>query len=310
MNPLRFSAGERARLALQGEIAKPDFDEVPSAISEFAQHYLGAFVRAPGELQRVQPFGEIAHRHASDVGNRLAIDEHVECFGVELRTLANRARNEAPVLGQQDSDVGLVAAPLKPFEEAVHSRPFVGVPLVARAFIAVEQPLALFIVHLAERDRRADLAAARQLEHPVVHLAIRRRSPGRDQPLAQRQVRIWNYLSQVELDRTPETFAFGAGANRAVRGEQSGSRLGIGNLASRAVEAAVEVAGLRGFEIAVFAIDADVAGAASAQVEGFLQRLADPLGVRQAVNRDAIDYHDHRTRHAASAIGKLYRLDD
>src|SRR5580700_5132101 len=96
------------------------------------------------------------------------------------------------------------------------------------------------------------MRSPRTLEHPLLHFAVGRRAPGCDQSLPQREVGIGNHFFQIEFDRTPEAFAFGAGANRAVGGKKSRRRLGIGGGAARTIEAPVEVERRGGSSSSIF----------------------------------------------------------
>ena len=222
---------------------------------------------------------------------------HVERRGLQLGAAARRTGDEPPIFRQQNSDVSLVAPSFEPLEEAVHARPLVFVPLAARTFVAVEQPGALLVGQLAKRRRRADFSAPRQLQHPLIHLAIRRRPPRRDQPVAHRQILIRNHLVEIELNRAPEAFAFGTRANRAVRRKQRGGRLGERHRASRTVEAPIEIDRADAMRIAVIALDPHSPRSSRAEVECLLQRLAHALALvvifTAAADRDPIDDDHH-----------------
>ena len=304
MNPLRLAARQRARLPLDGQIAEADFEQVADAIAQLAHHDRRPRRDFGDRLNLVEPRDEVANREPPDSGDRHAVHQHVERFGLELCASACGAGDEAPILRQQNPHVSLVAPPFEPLEEAVHARPLVFVPLRARTLVAVEQPGALLVGHLAIRRRRADFPAPRQLEHPLVHLAIRRRPPRRDQPVAHRAAVIRKHLVEIELDRAAEAFAFGTRADRAVRRKQRGGRLGKRRGASRAVEAPIEIDRADAVRIAVIALDAHRSRASRAEVERLLERLAHAFDHALAfvVHRDPIDDHHHR------AVNRRLRL--
>src|SRR5690349_2414915 len=85
-----------------------------------------------------------------------------------------------------------------------------------RARLAFDQPMTLLVGHLAKRNRGANLSLARELDHPLAHLAISGRAPRRDDALTNREIRIWDHLLQVQLDGAAEALAFGARADGAV----------------------------------------------------------------------------------------------
>ena len=304
MNPLRLAARQRARLPLDGQIAEADFEQVADAIAQLAHHDRRPRRDFGDRLNLVEPRDEVANREPPDSGDRHAVHQHVERLGLELCASACGAGDEAPILRQQNPHVSLVAPPFEPLEEAVHAGPLVFVPLRARTLVAVEQPGALLVGHLAIRRRRADFPAPRQLEHPLVHLAIRRRPPRRDQPVAHRAAVIGNHLVEIELDRAAEAFAFGTRADRTVRRKQRRGRLGKRRGASRAVEAPIEIDRADAVRIAVVALDAHRSRASRAEVECLLERLAHAFDHALAfvVHRDPIDDHHHR------AVNRRLRL--
>src|SRR5262249_18317712 len=209
---------QRAGLAFEREVTEAHVAGGADPISEFTNNHLDAIVYASGSIEDLKPFGKIAHRHPSHVGDGFTFNPDVEGLALELGAVADRARNEAAIFCKQDAHVSFVTAPFEPFEKPTDPRPVIRVPSVVRPRVSVQEPGALFIAHLPKRDGGANFSSPRKLEHPIVHLAVRGSSPGRDQPLPQRQLGVGNDLFQIEFDGPPKSFTFWARADRAVGG--------------------------------------------------------------------------------------------
>src|SRR5713101_3151208 len=98
MYPLRLAARQRARLPLDCQVSEADFDQVADAIAQLAHHDRCTRSDLRNRSDLVEPIHQLANRELANVGDRFSIDPHVERFGFELRTRANRTSNEAPIL--------------------------------------------------------------------------------------------------------------------------------------------------------------------------------------------------------------------
>ncbi len=310
MDTLGLAARERARLALDRQVAESDLVEIADAAFKLAQHDAGALGRARLAAELLQPSLELAHREPSGLRDSNSVDAHVERFGLELGAAAGGAGDEAAVACEQDPDVGLVAPLLHPAEKSAHPRPslpIIAVRAIPRALaravtrLAVEQPRALGLGHFAKRHGGAHPCAPCALEHPGLHLQVGRCAPRRDQALAQREPGVGDDFFEIELDGASEALAFGARADRTVGGKQSRRGLGKQCAAGRAVEAAIVGGVGNRRHPPVLAHHGDHAGAPAAEIEGLLQRLAHASGSVGGIVGDAVG--DDHQRPAAVAPG-------
>src|SRR5689334_4511415 len=123
MNSLGLAARERAGLPFEREVAESDFVQIADALGELAYQYPSAR-RDRGVFQQgFKPCRQVAYRYLTNVGDRLLVNAYIECFRLELSAVADGAGNEAPILREQNSDVGLVPFALEPAKESSHSRP-------------------------------------------------------------------------------------------------------------------------------------------------------------------------------------------
>src|SRR5260370_22846007 len=120
MYPLRLAARQRARLPLDRQVAKPDFEQVADAIAQLAHHDRRARRHFRYRSDFVEPHDEVANREPSDIGNRPSVHQHVERLALKLAATACGAGDEAPILREQYPHLSLVAAPFEPLEEAVN----------------------------------------------------------------------------------------------------------------------------------------------------------------------------------------------
>ncbi len=172
----------------------------------------------------------------------------------------------------------LVALALEPAKKTANAGPsFVPRPPVVLARFAVEQPDALFGRHIAEGDAGSNARSSCALQHPFLHLPIGRCAPRHDQALAQRKQRIWHHLFEVEFDRTAKSFAFGAGADRAVGRKQRRCWLLETLTALRTIEPAIKLQRGCRAHFAVIAFHAEHPSAAGAEIEGLFHGLANAL---------------------------------
>src|SRR5580704_6066503 len=111
MDALRFTARERARLALESEIAEADLGEISDTIFEFAQHSRASIRDRGLTAKRIDPGRKFIDRKFADVGDRGVADAHIQRVSFELRSRTNGAGHETAILREQDADVSFIAAP-------------------------------------------------------------------------------------------------------------------------------------------------------------------------------------------------------
>jgi hypothetical protein len=127
-NPLRFAAGQRARLPIQCEITEPDVVDEADPCLELAEDVGrdALLKRRQGEL--LEPDREVRSGQPRSVRDRLATHAHREGFGLESCSSTRRARFRELVLTQEYADVLLVSFFLQALEEWEH-------PEVAALFV-------------------------------------------------------------------------------------------------------------------------------------------------------------------------------
>ncbi len=138
----------------------------------------------------------------------------------------------AAVLGQQHADVHLVALAFEPGEETLRAVPHTVVPIA----LAFDDPASLRFVQLAPGHVDGDAGAAGEAHQVVLHFAVALRLPGFDRPLGQALVLVRDDQAIVDPDDPAESAAGFAGADRGVEGKVIRCRLGVVDIAGRAVK--------------------------------------------------------------------------
>ena len=268
VDALHLAAAERSALAVEREVADAHVAQVAQARADLVEQQLQRFVehgagqgdaveeaadaldghqhqvvhRQPG--QRLELVARPRHagwhdagagRHRA-IGIRLRAQAPQQRLGLEPRAAADMAGRVAAVLGQEHTDVHLVGLRLEVLEEALDAVPLL-VPLAGPVGRAVDHPVALCLgeCHPGGVTRNAGLAG-------VLHQVVLAFLPGRclqglDGTVAQRLARVGNHQPVVDADHPAEAAAGVAGTVGGVEAEQRRLRIGIADVAVRAVQA-------------------------------------------------------------------------
>ena len=150
-----------------------------------------------------------------------------ERLRAEPPPLAARARERAPVAGEEDAHVELVAVLLDVLEEALDA----GEPLAA-----VVHPLPVLIGELGIRARGVHAALLRRLEQPLLMALPGGMRPRRDGAVGEAPAPVGHDEGLVVAQDVPEPLALRAGAERMVEREEQGPRARQGHAARRAAK--------------------------------------------------------------------------
>ncbi len=209
---LGLAAAQRARGAVEREIAEPHVAEELHAVAGLAQHVAGHFAVEVGEGEAVDPFQEPVHGEFAHLGDVAPGDQHVQRLALQLGATASRADLRRLVLPQKDADVLLVALLFEVREKGEHA---------LEAFHAgVEQGVARLGGEVAPGRIHGDLLAPGELGQRPALVVVARLGPRIDRALAQRALGVGHDQHFVILEHGAEPVAGGAGAARAVEGEE------------------------------------------------------------------------------------------
>ena len=244
VDPLHFAAGERARLAVEGEVAQAHLAEVREAGADLGEQEVRRLVERRGQLERREERPQALDREQHEVVDRVPLAPELpqHRVGLEPCTAASGARRVRAVARQQHADVHLVGLGLQPGEEALHAVPLAR-PGLAPAHpigVAVDHPAAVRLVHVAPRDVEREPVLPRHLLEVVLALAIALRLPRPDRARAQRLRLVGDHEAVVDADHAAEAAAGLARADRRVEREEARHRLGVVDVALGAVQVARE----------------------------------------------------------------------
>ena len=263
VDALHLAAGERARLAVEREVAEPDLVEVAQARADLAEQELGRLVEGRGEREALEEGArardgqrrELVQReprkravarprqaHAPRAHARGGREDGIR-FGAaaeappqrlraQARAAAVRAGVVAAVAREQHADVHPVALALEPLEEAAHPVP----DALVEVALALQHPAALGRRQPPPGHVHGDAARAREAQQVLLALGVAPALEGPDGALGEAERGVGHHQVPVDADHAPEAAAGGAGADRRVEGEQRRRRLGELALAVRAVQ--------------------------------------------------------------------------
>ncbi len=117
-DPLGLAAGEGPGLAVERQVSQADPPQERHLPLEPGAHVPGDFRLPGGQLEPVEPRGQLVHGEAADVGDRAAADRHRQRLRLEPGAPAARAEGLAAVAGEEDPHVELVAVAFHLLEEA------------------------------------------------------------------------------------------------------------------------------------------------------------------------------------------------
>ena len=226
---LRLAAGERARLAIEREVAEADALEVRKPAFELASRDLALTGR---RAQLLREFSRLADLERVPVGEAPCADPIRKGCGIQAFSAAHAARIVGAVAREQDADVHLVRLRLEPAEPAEHAREL---PLVPAA-VALEHDGALLRLQLRPRHVQRNAVALAELLELAALPGRRLPAPRTHRALRERSRRIWNDFSDVDAERATEATAFGAGTDRRLVREQARARRFERLRAARAAE--------------------------------------------------------------------------
>ena len=244
VDPLHLAARERARLAVEREVAQADLAEVREAGADLGQEEIGGLVERRGQLEGLEERAQALDRQQHQVVDRAlgAPQLPEERVGLEPRAAARRARRVRAVARQQHADVHLVGLGLEPGEEALHAVPLArpGLPPAHPVRVALDHPAAVPLGQVAPRGVERDAALPRHLLEVVLALAIALRLPRLDRAVARALRLVRDHEAVVDADHAPEAAAGLARADRRVEREEARARVGVVDVAVGAVEIARE----------------------------------------------------------------------
>jgi hypothetical protein len=154
VDALHFAAGQRARLAVQVQIAEADRGEVAEPRADFGQQFFGRRVERRRQAQCVHHGAQFRCRPLHQVMDAVAFDLPQRGIGLEPAATAGGARRVRAVARQQHADVHLVGLGFQPLEEVAHAIPGAGPGLlpVLPFRVALEHPVTVFGTQLGERN--------------------------------------------------------------------------------------------------------------------------------------------------------------
>ena len=286
-----LTTGERARLAIEGQIVEPDGEQVTEAVADLGQDQRRDLLLLGGETKRGEESCAIADAHLVDVDHVLALNPVEQRVRPEAAAIARRAHPVAAIAREQHAHVHLVGASFEPAKPAADA---------VELLVAVDDQPALFRGQRGKGALEGNPALPAEARQRVA-LPLRRLGvPRLDRPLRQRLARVGDGEVEIDVDDATEAAAGLAGAERAVEGEQIRRRIAQGDTTARAFELLAE--GLRG-EVAV---GEDGGAATLAEAKGLFDRAGETrLQTRPC---DQAVGHDRQARRTARQALDLQRL--
>ena len=298
VDALDLAAGEGARLAVEGEVAQADLDEVAEAGADLGEQQRGGLVEGGAQAQPVEERPAAVERqahHVVDAQPRLAGEGAFverrpgravrgraperapglgaaahppqQRLGLEPRAAAGRALPVGPVAREQHPHVHAVALRLQPVEEAAHPVP----SALVEVLLAFQHPFTGLGVERPPRAVHVHPALARVAQQVALALAVALRLPRAHRPFAQRLRLVGDHQPVVDAHRAPEATAGLAGPERGVERERARHRLPVLDVAARAVQRGGEAPRRAGAALCVEPVDGEPAPSR-------LQRALDGLG--------------------------------
>ena len=253
IDALDLAAGERARGAVEREIAEADLVEVTQAGEHAIAREVCAVAAAVGGLRGAGGIGgeqveEFADGQRVELGQRVALPAPAKRLGLQAEAVADGAGVVGAVAGEEDPHVHLVGVLFEPAEEALHAvpvlRPLLAV-FLAVAGLAVDHEGLLLGRERGKRHVGADALFLRELAQVVEAAAVHLALPALDGAVVDGAVGVGDGEAVVHLDHAAEAAAVRAGAERGVEGKQRGRGGAEGAAGARRVQAARVVAGGR-----------------------------------------------------------------
>ena len=245
---LALAAGERARIARQGEILEADIDQEAEPLVDLLQN-------APGDLQLFgaqplrqagEPVTRPGDRHLRRRAGVQLRDPDRQRLGLESVAVARRAGRDGLVFAQllaHPTRIGLAPAPGQVRDHALE-RPrrlvFAQAVVVAHrdrdASRAEQDDLPVLLAQLREGCGQPEAVMGGEALEGLAVIFRAGVRPRRQRALVQAQRRIRHHQFGVEFRLDAEAVAGRAGAERVVEGEQPGLDLVDGEARDRAGE--------------------------------------------------------------------------
>ena len=297
MDPLRLAAREGPRLARERQILQAHIHEIDQTMPDLSEQGRGTG-RDPRFLESLLgPTQDLGKRALDQLSDVAAADLHGERIGLETCPAAILAGGEPTVAGEQDADVCFVALALEPPEEAVDATETAAPPLESRPpgrFPLQNESAPRFSQVLPGHIGRYTMIAGGK-QHSPPYLLARGSRPWRDRSFLQGPTRVGDHLVEIEAGYATEPLAGGAGAQRAIEGEEVRDELSPFEPAVPAGEATIEKPGRA-------RLQTDELGPTPGEAEGCLERLTRPR-IRGRPDRQTIDHHRQ-----SSPIGRTGRV--
>src|SRR5204863_5360639 len=258
VDALRLAPRQRARLARERQVAEADAQEERELGVQLAQDLARDDGLPRGQRELAEHARGAVDRQRGELGDREAGDADGERRGLEARPAADGAAGLAPVAGEEDADVELVAVGLDLLEEAVDAW---------EAVVALVHEPAPRLGELLPGRVRVEPVAPRRLEERLLVPLARRVRPRLHRALGKRARAVGDDERLVVFQDVAEPLALRAGAERMVEREEERLRpLEAGPAAAAAV--------ILGEDTAALAEHLDLDPAAALAQRG-LDRLGD-----------------------------------
>ncbi len=238
VDALHFAARERARLAVEREVAQPHFAQVAQARADLAHQQLGRLVERLGQLQLAEEFVQMVHRDQHQGAQVHAVHAPEQGLGLQPRAAARRARRVRAVARQEHADVHLVRLGLEPVEEALHAIPVRLARLLPAhpVGVALHHPALVLLAQIAIGHVERHAALRGHLLQVVLALVIALRLERLDRAIAQRLRLVGDDEPVVDADHAAEAAARIAGADGRVEREARGRRIRVVDVAIGAMQ--------------------------------------------------------------------------
>jgi hypothetical protein len=238
VDALHLAAGERARLAVEREVAQADLPQVVRARAQLCHEELGRFVERLRQLELAEEIMEVVDRDEHQLVDVAAVHAPQQRLGLEARAVARRARRVRAVARQQHADVHLVGLGLQPVEEALHAVPvrLAGLVPAHPVVVALHHPALVLRAEVAVAHVERHAALARHLHQVVLALVVALRLERLHRALAQRLRLVGDDEAVVDADHAPEAAARVARADGRVEREARGRRVRVMDVAVGAMQ--------------------------------------------------------------------------
>ena len=322
IDPLHFPARERARLAIECQIAQTHIHEKPAAGADLSQQQVGGFIEGLRQCQLAEELAGALERQQHHVVNRQTRERPQRLVGplhavraeptrraervvaeltaaqapqeggsLQSRAIAGGAGRIGAITRQQYANVHPVCPGLEPGKEASDPVPHAFAP---RAF-PFDDPLAPLRTQLAPRRVERDAALFRELLQILLALGVGLRLPRLDGAAAQRLALIGNDEAVVDADGAAKAAAGLAGADRRVEREQARVRLLIREVAMGAVQLARVAPRLEGAR-RVAVIDNMQVDSAATDAQPRLERFEHTTALGTARSQAILHHLEHDRR--------------